>query len=83
MALNCAESIFTAACKSLGWPSTHRRLAQLTRTHNSRPACHYCGNCVNGCDVGAMFNPIAVTLPPALKTGSSKCAPTAWSRMCA
>jgi choline dehydrogenase-like flavoprotein len=69
MALNCAETIFTAACKGLGWPSTHRRLAQLTRPHNGRPACHYCGNCVNGCDVGAMFNPIAVTLPPALKTG--------------
>ena len=69
MPLNCAETIFTAACKSLGWPSTHRRLAQLTRPHNGRPACHYCGNCVNGCDVGAMFNPIAVTLPPALATG--------------
>jgi choline dehydrogenase-like flavoprotein len=68
MALNCAETIFTAACGSLGWPSTHRRLAQLTRPHNGRPPCHYCGNCVNGCDVGAMFNPIAVTLPPALQT---------------
>jgi len=69
MALNCAETIFTAACRSLGWPSTHRRLAQLTQPHNGRVACHYCGNCVNGCDVGAMFNPIAVTLPPALATG--------------
>src|SRR5262249_22542011 len=69
MPLNCAETIFTAACRLLGWPSTHRRLAQLTRPHNGRPACHYCGNCVNGCDVGAMFNPIAVTLPPALRTG--------------
>jgi glucoside 3-dehydrogenase (cytochrome c) catalytic subunit len=69
MPLNCAETIFSAACRSLGWPSTHRRLAQLTRPHNGRPACHYCGNCVNGCDVGAMFNPIAVTLPPALRTG--------------
>jgi choline dehydrogenase-like flavoprotein len=69
MPLNCAETIFTAACKSLGWASTHRRLAQLTQPHNGRPACHYCGNCVNGCDVGAMFNPIAVTLPPALATG--------------
>src|SRR5579883_1536192 len=68
MALNCAETIFTAACKSLRWRSTHRRLAQLTRVHNGRPACHYCGNCVNGCDVGAMFNTVAVTLPPALKT---------------
>jgi choline dehydrogenase-like flavoprotein len=70
MPLNCAETIFTAACKALGWRSTHRRLAQLTVPHNGRPACHYCGNCVNGCDVGAMFNPIAVTLPPALKTGN-------------
>ena len=69
MPLNCAETIFTAACRSLGWRSTHRRLAQLTRPHNGRPACHYCGNCVNGCDVGAMFNPVAVTLPPALRTG--------------
>lgn len=70
MALNCAETIFTAASKTLGWRTTHRRLAQLTRMHNNRPPCHYCGNCVNGCDVGAMFNSVAVTLPPALKTGN-------------
>jgi choline dehydrogenase-like flavoprotein len=70
MELNCAETIFTAACRSLGWASTHRRLAQLTRPHNGRPACHYCGNCVNGCDIGAMFDPISVTLPPALATGN-------------
>ncbi len=70
MPLNCAETIFTAAARSLGWPSTHRRLSQLTQPHNGRPACHYCGNCVNGCDAGAMFNPIAVTLPPALATGT-------------
>jgi choline dehydrogenase-like flavoprotein len=68
MPLNCAETIFTAACGKLGWRATHRRLAQLTRPHNGRPPCHYCGNCVNGCDVGAMFSPIAVTLPPALAT---------------
>ena len=69
MPLNCAESIFTAACKSLGWPTTHRRLAQLTQMHNRRPPCHYCGNCINGCDVGAMFSTVSTTLPPALKTG--------------
>jgi choline dehydrogenase-like flavoprotein len=69
MPLNCAESIFTAACKNLGWPTTHRRLAQLTQPHQHRPPCHYCGNCVNGCDVGAMFSTVSTTLPPALKTG--------------
>jgi len=70
MPLNCAESIFTAACRNLGWPTTHRRLAQLTQVHNHRPPCHYCGNCVNGCDVGAMFSTVSTTLPPALKTGN-------------
>ena len=69
MPLNCAETIFTAACNRLGWPNTHRRLAQLTAAHNGRPPCHYCGNCVNGCDVGAMFSTISTTLPVALKTG--------------
>ncbi len=69
MPLNCAESIFSAACKSLGWPSTHHRLAQLTQAHNGRPACHYCGNCINGCDIGAMFSTLSTTLRPALKTG--------------
>lgn len=70
MPLNCAEAIFTAACRSMSWPTTHRRLAQLTRMHNRRPPCHYCGNCVNGCDVGAMFSTVSTTLPPALKTGN-------------
>jgi choline dehydrogenase-like flavoprotein len=42
MPLNCAESIFFAAAKSLGWPVCHRRLSQLTVPHNGRPPCHYC-----------------------------------------
>lgn len=70
MPLNCSETIFQAACGKLGLACTPRRVAQLTRMWNNRPPCHYCGNCINGCDVGAMFNSIAVTLPPALKTGN-------------
>src|SRR5205814_2044340 len=70
MPLNCPETIFDAAARKIGFPSTPRRVAQLTRMWNNRPPCHYCGNCLNGCDVGAMFNTIAVTLPPALKTGN-------------
>ena len=70
MALNCAETIFAAACRKVGFPATPRRVAQLTRKLNNRPPCHYCGNCVNGCDVGAMFSTVSTTLPPALKTGN-------------
>jgi choline dehydrogenase-like flavoprotein len=75
MALNCAESIFTAAARALDWPTTHRRLAQLTQMHNNRPPCHYCGNCVNGCDVGAMFSTVSTTLPPAIRTGNLEVRP--------
>jgi choline dehydrogenase-like flavoprotein len=68
MPLNCAETIFQSACRKLGWPVTQRRVAQLTRALNRRPPCHYCGNCVNGCDVGAMFSTVSTTLPVALRT---------------
>jgi choline dehydrogenase-like flavoprotein len=68
MPLNCAETMFDAACRKIGLPATPRRVAQLTRMLNNRPPCHYCGNCGHGCDVGAMFNTVAVTLPPALRT---------------
>jgi len=70
MPLNCAETIFCSAAAKLGFPATPRRVAQLTQMWNNRPPCHYCGNCVNGCDVGAMFNTVSTTLPPALKTGN-------------
>ena len=70
MPLNCAETIFQAACATIGFPQTPRRVAQLTKMLHNRPPCHYCGNCFNGCDVGAMFNTVASTLPPALKSGN-------------
>lgn len=69
MPLNCAETMFRAACKRLGFPATQRRVAQLTRMLNNRPPCHYCGNCINGCDVGAMFSTVSSTLPIAQRTG--------------
>lgn len=68
MPMNCAETIFASTCRKLGLPATQRRVAQLTTMLNNRPPCHYCGNCVNGCDVGAMFSTVSTTLPPALKT---------------
>lgn len=69
MPLNCAEAIFAGAARGLKLPVTPRRLAQLTQMHANRPPCHYCGNCVNGCDVGAMFSSVSSTLPVGLRTG--------------
>ncbi len=69
MPYNCAELIMRNTALKMGLPATHRRLAQLTRPHKGRAACHYCGACIQGCDVGAMFNSLVSTLPPAQASG--------------
>ena len=69
MPYNCAEQLFRGAALRMGLPVTQRRLAQLTRPHKGRNACHFCGACIQGCDVGAMFNSIVSTLPYAEATG--------------
>lgn len=69
MPYNCAEQLFRNAALRMKLPVTQRRLAQLTRPHKGRAACHFCGACIQGCDVGAMFNSLVSTLPPAEATG--------------
>ena len=69
MPYNCAEQLFRNAALRMKLPVTQRRLAQLTRPHKGRAACHFCGACIQGCDVGAMFNSVVSTLPPAEATG--------------
>ncbi len=43
--------------------------AILTRDHNGRPACHYCGPCWQGCDSGSKFDSLRVFVQSALHTG--------------
>lgn len=45
------------------------RLSILTRPHNGRAQCHYCGQCNRGCKVNANFTSTNVLLIPALATG--------------
>jgi len=45
------------------------RAAVLTRNHNGRQACHYCGPCERGCVTHSYFNSIGSTLPAARRTG--------------
>ncbi|HTJ20795.1 MAG TPA: GMC family oxidoreductase [Gemmatimonadaceae bacterium] len=45
------------------------RAAILTRDHNGRFACHYCGPCERGCVTQSYFNSLGSTLPAARKTG--------------
>jgi len=68
-AFNCYEHLMRKTARKKGWRMTSLRVAQLSRPHRNRPACHCCGACGNGCHVSAFFSTIAVTLPDAIATG--------------
>jgi choline dehydrogenase-like flavoprotein len=46
------------------------RLSILTKPHNGRAGCHYCGQCYRGCAVNANFSSTNVLVIPALATGN-------------
>src|SRR6266853_1964719 len=72
MQLNCAEQVVQGAvAKHFGDERvvTIGRCAVLTRPHNGRKPCHYCGPCHRGCSSRAYFSSVNATLPVALSTG--------------
>jgi choline dehydrogenase-like flavoprotein len=66
----CGEAIVKRACTKLGIAMIPARKAVLTRPYDDRPACHYCGNCMKGCDVGAIFSVPVSMFPKAVRTGN-------------
>jgi choline dehydrogenase-like flavoprotein len=68
--LRCSEEIVQRACANMGIPMIPTRKAVLTEPYDDRPACHYCGRCMRGCDVGAIFSVPVAMFPKAMKTGN-------------
>jgi choline dehydrogenase-like flavoprotein len=68
----CHELLVKKSCDALGVRCIPSRLSILTRPHNGRPACHYCGQCGRGCSTHSNFSVPSVFLPPALATGKLK-----------
>jgi choline dehydrogenase-like flavoprotein len=56
------------------------RLSILTRPHDGRAACHYCGQCNRGCAVNANFSSTNVLVLPATETGRLTIIPNAMAR---
>ncbi len=65
----CHEHLVKAACDKLNIACIPSRLAILTKAHNGRPPCHYCGQCGRGCTTASNFSSSQVLLPPAMATG--------------
>ncbi len=70
MRFRCMDYILQAGAQKLDIPYLPDRMAQLTQAHNGHPPCHYCGNCTEGCDVGAFFSSPYFLLPLAQATGN-------------
>ena len=67
--MKCTDLAIQKGAAKLGVNVIHVRKATLSRATKTRPACHFCGNCMSGCDVVAKYNSYDVQMVPALKTG--------------
>jgi choline dehydrogenase-like flavoprotein len=65
----CYERLIKQASEKLDIPCVPARLSILTRPHNGRAACHYCGQCNRGCMTHSNFSSPSVLIPPARATG--------------
>src|SRR5215467_1786424 len=65
----CTETIVKKTCDKLNILCIPSRLAILTKAHNGRAGCHYCGQCGRGCMTASNFSSSQVMIPPAEKTG--------------
>jgi choline dehydrogenase-like flavoprotein len=69
MEMTCGEEILRQKVKEkMGRTITIGRCAILTKEHNGRQPCHYCGPCEHGCITYSYFNSLTTTIPDALKT---------------
>ena len=59
----CRERILQRALKRMGIPMIPVRKAVLTKPYDGRPPCHYCGHCMTGCDVSALFSSATAMIP--------------------
>ncbi|HEY6293796.1 MAG TPA: GMC family oxidoreductase [Terriglobia bacterium] len=66
----CSEHVLHRTLKSMGIPMISVRKAVLTKPYDGRPPCHYCGHCMDGCDVSALFCSATALLPKAQATGN-------------
>jgi choline dehydrogenase-like flavoprotein len=70
MAMSCGEMHFReSVAKQFARTVTIGRTAILTKNHNGRAACHYCGSCERGCVTYSYFSSPFTTVKDALKTG--------------
>src|SRR5579863_4910501 len=67
--MKCTDLLVKRGAEKLGVKVIHVRKSTLSRPSATRPACHFCGNCMAGCDVAAKYNSADVHIVPTVKAG--------------
>lgn len=67
--LRCAEVFAKPRLKKIGLDLISSRKAVLLKSRKNRGACHYCGHCMDVCDVRAIWSSDITVIPDALATG--------------
>lgn len=67
--LRCSEKILGRAAEKLGLRLIPVRKALATEPGHGRLPCHYCGHCMSGCSVSAIFNSAEHVIPKGQATG--------------
>ena len=71
MPFSCGEILLRNRLRArMGRVATIGRSAILTKPHNGRQPCHYCGPCEQGCVTHSYYNSLTTTLKAALDTGN-------------
>ena len=65
----CAESYAKPRLAKIGIPLIASRKAVLLKGRKGRGACHYCGHCMDVCDIRAIWSSDITVIPEALATG--------------
>jgi choline dehydrogenase-like flavoprotein len=68
--MRCSDVLVQKGAAKLGIKVIHVRKATRTTSARGRPACHYCGNCMAGCDVVSKYNSYDVHMLPASRAGT-------------
>ncbi len=67
--LRCSEAIARQRLAKIGIKLIPVRKAVLLKSRNGRGACHYCGHCMDVCDVRAVWSSDITVIPQAMATG--------------
>ena len=70
----CGERLLQQAFGKVNIPVVAGRRANMTKPVRGFPACHYCGNCGQGCDTASFFNSADHLLPVRAQDGPTRAA---------